>query len=210
MDNIVSLIAGILFKVVDEIEDTDIQIPEEYKYILKFLFTISVFVCLYNNVLLSLILVIFMIPVCFYVKQVDTVFWKSIISIPIITLILQINLLQIYTKYDMMHLIIYYLPIQLIFAVMEAKMFPEETSERKTISRIYTVFALLIALLLAPYVLSSLHTVSSKYIEFIMTGLIILIGYFSTSIISKSLVLQNTEIIGPLYDASRIHAKGEL
>lgn len=210
MDNIVSLIAGILFKVVDEIEDTDIQIPEEYKYILKFLFTISVFVCLYNNVLLSLILVIFMIPVCFYVKQVDTVFWKSIISIPIITLILQINLLQIYTKYDMMHLIIYYLPIQLIFAVMEAKMFPEETSERKTIARIYTVFALLIALLLAPYVLSSLHTVSSKYIEFIMTGLIILIGYFSTSIISKSLVLQNTEIIGPLYDASRIHAKGEL
>ena len=108
-----------------------------------------------------------------------------------------------------MHLIIYYLPIQLIFAVMEAKMFPEETSERKTIARIYTVFALLIALLLAPYVLSSLHTLSSKYIEFIMTGLIILIGYFSTSIISKSLVLQNTEIIGPLY-ASRIHAKGEL
>lgn len=209
MDNIVSLVAGILFKVVDEIEDTDIQIPEEYKYILKFLFTISVFVCLYNNVLLSLILVVFMIPVCFYVKQVDTVFWKSIISIPIITLILQINLLQIYTKYDMMHLIIYYLPIQLIFAVMEAKMFPEETSERKTIARIYTVFALLIALLLAPYVLSSLHTVSSKYIEFIMTGLIILIGYFSTSIISKSLVLQNTEIIGPLY-ASRIHAKGGL
>jgi hypothetical protein len=209
MDNIVSLVAGILFKVVDEIEDTDIQIPEEYKYILKFLFTISVFVCLYNNVLLSLILVVFMIPVCFYVKQVDTVFWKSIISIPIITLILQINLLQIYTKYDMMHLIIYYLPIQLIFAVMEAKMFPEETSERKTIARIYTVFALLIALLLAPYVLSSLHTLSSKYIEFIMTGLIILIGYFSTSIISKSLVLQNTEIIGPLY-ASRIHAKGGL
>lgn len=210
MDNIVSLVAGILFKVVDEIEDTDIQIPEEYKYILKFLFTISVFVCLYNNVLLSLILVIFMIPVCFYVKQVDTVFWKSIISIPIITLILQINLLQIYTKYDMMHLIIYYLPIQLIFAVMEAKMFPEETSEQKTIARIYIIFTLLIALLLAPYVLSSLHTVSSKYIEFIMTGLIILIGYFSTSIISKSLVLQDAEIIGPLYDASSIHAKGEL
>ena len=34
MDNIVSLVAGILFKVVDEIEDTDIQIPEEYKNIL--------------------------------------------------------------------------------------------------------------------------------------------------------------------------------
>jgi len=209
MDNIISLVAGILFKVVDEIEDTDIQIPEEYKYILKFLFTIFVFLCLYNNVLLSLILVVFMIPVCFYVKQVDTVFWKSIISIPIITLILRINLLQKYTKYDLMHLIIYYLPIQLIFALMEARMFPEETSEQKTIARIYIIFTLLIALLLAPYVLSSLHTVSSKYIEFIMTGLIILIGYFSTSIISKSLVLQDAEIIGPLYTSS-IHAKGEL
>jgi len=209
MDNIISLVAGILFKVVDEIEDTHIQIAEEYKYILKFLFTIFVFLCLYNNVLLSLILVVFMIPVCFYVKQVDTVFWKSIISIPIITLILRINLLQIYTKYDMMHLIIYYLPIQLIFALMEARMFPEETSEQKTIARIYIIFTLLIALLLAPYVLSSLHTVSSKYIEFIMTGLIILIGYFSTSIISKSLVLQDAEIIGPLYTSS-IHAKGEL
>lgn len=209
MDNIVSLVAGILFKVVDEIEDTHIQIAEEYKYILKFLFTIFVFLCLYNNVLLSLILLVFMIPVCFYVKQVDTVFWKSIISIPIITLILRINLLQKYTKYDVMHLIIYYLPIQLIFAIMEARMFPEETSELKTIARIYIVFVLLIAILLAPYVLSSLHTVSSKYIEFIMTGLIILIGYFSTSIISKSLVLQDAEIIGPLYP-SRIHAKGEL
>ena len=201
MENIVSLVAGILFKVVDEIEDTDIQIPEDYKIYIKTLCIVFVTLFFYDNILYTLIFIFFIIPVCFYVKQIDTAYWKSLIPIPFIIFVLKgLYPTKISTQTIFTSLFVCIFTLYII--VKESNEYTEETSERKIIARVCFMFFNLLSLIIIKYI-------NSPLLNNLIPGIIVSIGYFSTSIISKSLVLQNAEIIGPLY-ASRIHAKGEL
>jgi hypothetical protein len=202
MDDIVSLVAGILFKVVDEIEDTDIQIPEDYKIYIKTLCIVFITLFFYDNILYTLVFIFFIIPVCFYVKEIDTAYWKSLIPIPFIICMLK----GFYPTEITIQAIIIYLLVCIIcvyITIKESHLYPEETSERKIIGRVYLLFINIVSLIIVKYI-------NLQVFNNLIPGIIVSIGYLSTSIISKSLVLQDAEITGSLYDASRIHAKGEL
>ena len=201
MENVVSLIAGILFKVVDEIEDTDIKIAKDYEIYIKTLFIVFITLFFYNNIINTLLFILFAIPTCFYVKQIDTLFWKSLIPIPFIILMLNGGYLKKYNFSDIFLFVL--IGLTYIYCIVkESKMFPEEMSERKIIGRIYISFYFILSLLIIMYI-------NSPLLNHIIPDILFNIGYFSTSIISKSLVLQDAEIISPLYPSS-IHPKGEL
>jgi hypothetical protein len=86
MDLAITAAAGFLFKTLDEIEDIHfIKSPSLKEYIRNL--SIAVFSVLFlNNTYMAWLVALCVIPISFYLKQVDTPFWKSLVPLPYLAL----------------------------------------------------------------------------------------------------------------------------
>jgi hypothetical protein len=137
MEHIISLCAGSLFKIVDEIDDTHYTSLLDYKLYIQTLCTLFISLWLYNDVYISLLL-IFVIPLCFSTKQIDTDYWRSLIPIPFLTFLFKMGTLE----YDnVIEKIITY-SVMILLIVTDALFFPEEVSTVKIIARCFVIIML--------------------------------------------------------------------
>lgn len=184
MDLAISATAGFLFKTVDEIEDIDfIKSPALKEYIRAL--SIAVFSILFlDNIYLSWFLALCVIPISYYLKQVDTPFWKSLVLLPYLAL-----LLHSHPNLSVMPSILSLLSTAVLFlicafaCVVEAVVFPEEVSLVKLGTRIGLIFVFASII----YFLNPLPSTTSI--------LCLCIGYCLASSVIKLLVMEPSEII---------------
>jgi len=173
MENVISALAGVFIKLVDEVYDTKIQELENSKEYIITLCTFFNSLFLYNNIDISLLHILIIIPLCAYSSQIDNVYWKTLIPIPFITFLLKIQSLE-YTGI-MEKLVVFILTV--LYIPTEQYLFPEETSVKKIISRVFLI-AILIFLIYAT------DSLSSK--AFIHSLLYYGIGYMTVSVVFKT------------------------
>jgi len=189
MENIISLIAGSLFKLVDEIEDTDTKVFEGYKDYIQTLCTAFISLWLYNNAYISLIHILIILPMCLYVNQVDTLYWKTLLPLPFITFLLNAHTLANVDIYEIFQVSIAFILV-ISYIIIESYMFPEETSTSKTITRIGFIFLLPLVLFLI-----TTYMKNEGFVNFSKSLLIFGIGYLSVSVISKLFFTKEVETI---------------
>jgi hypothetical protein len=180
-----AIVAGFLFKTDDEMEDIDfIKSPNLKEYIRTI--SIAVFSILFlDNIYLTWFITLCVIPISYYLKQVDTPFWKSLVPLPYIAL--AISLLHT----NEMPSLISLLSNAILFiicaftCVIEALVFPEEHSLVKIGTRISLVFIFTAII----YFLNPLPSTTNI--------LCLCIGYCIASSIIKLLVMNPSDMIPP-------------
>lgn len=191
MDLAIATAAGFLFKTDDEIEDIDfIKSPALKEYIRAL--SIAVFSILFlDNTYISWFLAICVIPISYYLKQVDTPFWKSLVPLPYLAIFLLHShvgipsipsIPGIPTLLSLLSTAFLFL-ICAFACVVEAVVFPEEVSLVKLGTRIALIFVFASII----YFLNPLPSTTSI--------LCLCIGYCLASSIIKLLVMEPSEII---------------
>jgi hypothetical protein len=161
-------------KIVDEIEDVNLLNLQNYKEYFQTLCTLFISLWMYNEPYISASWILFIIPASYSINQIDSNYWKSLIPIPFITLLLKMNTLDIEFS-DLLQKIAYII-LASLFIILEDKLTPEEHSYRKILFRILAICISLIVIY-ASYNLSSA--------AFIQSCSLFIIGYCFVSIISK-------------------------
>jgi hypothetical protein len=189
MESIISLTAGSLFKLVDEIEDTDTKLFEGYKEYIQTLCTAFISLWLYNNAYISLIHILIILPLCLYVNQVDTLYWKTLLPLPFITFLLNAHTLANVDIYEIFQVSIAFI-LTILYIILESYMFPEETSTSKMITRIglVLVFSLLLFLI-------TTNMKNEGFVNFSKSLLLFGIGYLCVSVISKVFFIEEVETL---------------
>lgn len=182
MDLAIAAAAGFLFKTVDEIEDIDfIKSPVLKEYIRAL--SIAVFSILFlDNTYISWFLALCVIPISYYLKQVDTPFWKSLVPLPYLAIALLLHSHEVPSFLSLVSTAILFL-ICAFACVVEAVVFPEEVSLVKLGTRIGLIFVFASII----YFLNPLPSTTSI--------LCICIGYCLSSSIIKLLIMEPSEII---------------
>jgi hypothetical protein len=178
MEVALAFFAGMFFKLADEILDVKYPALLEYSEYIKTycVFFFSFVFYIYPELAICFL---FVIVICYYMNQIDTPFWKSMIPIPLFTLLMTYQNLHFKGTLDLlekMSILIFLL----LFLFIEDKSFPEETSERKKIFRVLVILGFTGLFLIIPYFQNPdvLYVANS-----------IIISYYATSVaIQSSLV----------------------
>ena len=139
MELAITAAAGFLFKTDDEIEDINfIKSPSLKEYIK--LLSIAVFSLLFlTNTSLNIFICACVIPISYYLKQVDSPFWKSLVPLPYLALLLSLNAIEDFSLVSILSTAFLFL-ICAFACVVEAVIFPEEVSLVKLGTRISLIF----------------------------------------------------------------------
>jgi|LauGreSuBDMM15SN_2_FD.fasta_scaffold56133_3 hypothetical protein len=167
--------AGAFMKVVDEIEDVGILNLEEYKEYFQTLCILFITLWMYSDPYISASWISLIIPASYYINQIDSNFWKSLIPIPFITLLLTANIEKPILS-DIAQKIAY-IVFACFFILLEEKLTPEESSIYKILFRVLIILGSLGII----YLTSELSSA-----EFIKSCSLFIIGYCTLSVISKS------------------------
>lgn len=180
MELAISAVAGFLFKTVDEIEDIDFIKSSTLKEYVRAL-SIAVFSLLFlDSRYISWFLAVCVIPISYYLKQVDTPFWKSLVPLPYLALILHSQ--EVPSILTLLSTAVLFV-ICAFAAVVEAVVFPEEVSLVKLGTRISLIFIFASII----YFLNPDPSTTSI--------LCLCIGYCLASSVIKLLVMEPSEII---------------
>jgi hypothetical protein len=182
MENVISVLNGIFIKTVDEMDDTpNLSFLTKYKQHIYALCTMLFSLWLYNDEYISLLIIIFIAPLCFFIDQIDTDFWRALFPVAIIIFLFKINSLKYNGLWDIIEKCMLFIA-GCIYIYLESIMFPEENSTKKNVFRISQIIMfLLLALFVAP-LLQSKKSVQSVFYT--------IIGYFSTSVAVKTFAAQ--------------------
>jgi len=139
MELAISAAAGFLFKTVDEIEDIDfIKSPSLKEYTRAL--SIAVFSILFlDSRYISWFLALCVIPISYYLKQVDTPFWKSLVPLPYLAIAFLLHSHEVPSFLSLLSTAILFV-ICAFACVVEAVVFPEEISLVKLGTRIGLIF----------------------------------------------------------------------
>lgn len=144
MDLAITAAAGFLFKTLDEIEDIHFIKSQSLKEYIRNL-SIAVFSVLFlNNTYMAWLVALCVIPISFYLKQVDTPFWKSLVPLPYLALatLLHTHGFGFSESPGILSLLSTAMSfgVYAFICVLEAMIFPEEISLVKFGSRISLIF----------------------------------------------------------------------
>lgn len=167
--------AGAFMKVVDEIEDVGILNLEEYKEYFQTLCILFITLWMYRDPYISASWISLIIPASYYINQIDSNFWKSLIPIPFITLLLTANIEQPFILSDIAQKLSYII-FACFFIILEEKFTPEESSIYKILFRLLIILGSIGII----YLTSELSSA-----EFIKSCSLFIIGYCTVSVISK-------------------------
>ena len=180
---ILGLLSGSIFKITDEILDTNYKPLLPYVEYSKTLCTIVMTIFLYKDLFSSILYIVAIIPICFYVNQIDKTYFKSLIPLPFIILLLHYNTIE-WNKFDCIHINLYIFAFFIVY--IEDISFPEETSNKKIITRIITAGVLIGCI----YIINNY----SSSIEYIIPMLYFGIGYCFTSVLFKTVFYDESYI----------------
>jgi hypothetical protein len=183
MELAISVASGFLFKTVDEIEDIDfIKSPALKEYIRAL--SIAVFSLFFlDNTYICWFVALCVIPISYYLKQVDTPFWKSLVPLPYLALLLHNYSISSTPSFLSLISTAILFIICAFTCVVEAVVFPEEVSLVKLGSRIGLIFIFSAMI----YFFNPEPSTTSI--------LCLCIGYCLSSSIIKLLVMDPSEII---------------
>jgi len=170
--------AGAFMKIVDEIEDVNLLDLKEYTQYFYTLCTLFITLWMYNDSYISASWITLIIPASYYINQIDSNFWKSLIPIPFITLFLRANIEKPFILSDLLQKISYII-FACFFIILEEKLTPEESSIYKILFRLLIILGSMGII----YLTSDLSSA-----EFIKSCSLFIIGYCAISVISKSLL----------------------
>jgi hypothetical protein len=172
MDYGISFLAGAIHKYYDDIQDNEADLSPLFLESIKVL---MVTIMTINFMRIPSFSLFFILSICIYgiLGRIDSDFWKACIPIPILTLI--VNYSQ-FTYLGIFNIIQHVITIVLlgIFMYFEDILVPEETSIRKTASRIVVIVVFIFLLFL-------LRNISS--FPFIAAVIFFSMGYLMTNIL---------------------------
>ena len=182
---IFGLLTGSILKITDEILDTNYKPLLPYLEYSKTLCTIMSTIFLYNDIFSSIIHIFAIIPICWYMNEIDNTYYKTLIPLPFITVLLQYNKIQYNGLEDTIFKIV--LCMFIVYTIyLEAISFPEETSSRKTISR----FIMACILIGTMYVIHNFYPSLDYLLPLFYLGL----GYTITGILFKTVLYNESHI----------------
>ena len=136
-----AIAGGFLFKTLDEIEDIDFIKSSNLKEYIRTL-SIAVFSILFlDNTFLAWFFAVCVVPISYYLNQVDTPFWKSLAPLPYLAILLHIGQ-NIGGTESLVSTFILFILCALL-CIIEAGLFPEEISLMKVIARVIIIIFLI-------------------------------------------------------------------
>lgn len=175
---LIALLAGTFFKLADELLDTHHPLLIEYSEHIKTLCIVFTTLFFYMNIEISILIILVYIPSCFYMNQIDTPFWNSMIAIPFITSLFTYQSLTYRGVTDILEKCSVTFLLFLI-KFLESKTFPEEYSKNKIIFRTGVVLVCIVSLYISQFFIDPTFICSMLY----SLG----IGYFGTSVVFKTI-----------------------
>lgn len=179
--NAIALLAGFLFKLTDELFDTQNKYLLEYSEYIKTGCIVFMTLFFFLNPECSLLVILAYIPICYLLNQIDTEFWFTMIPIPFITLTLTVQNLKYIGFTDLLEKIMI-LVLFISLKLFESKLFIEETSKEKIIFRASTVGISVVATFISQYFQQPSFPIVLLY----ALG----IGYYGTSVFVKTFLTE--------------------
>lgn len=179
MEYIVSFLTGTLIKLYDDL--TDLNIVTKYEEFIKTSIIVFFTIFLLNDVSLSILFLLGIMPATWLAGGLDNLFWKQVSIIPIITTSVSLHKIEYGGLFDLLQRLIF-IGAAFVGTFLEAHIFEEEVSPRKAIGRV-----LLIVFLVCLTIMT--NNLSAK--RFIHSLLFASIGYFVVSIIFQFYLLSN-------------------
>jgi hypothetical protein len=182
MESLLYVASGGLYKLYDDITDNDIAMSSLHLEILKVFVTMTTSIVMFKNPDVAIFFSLMSI-LCYFCNQFDTDFWKAWSITPFIITLLHIPYFLNLTSWDI-SIRILFIAIILIVNYLEAKMFPEEMSVRKYISRITLVISSAVLAYLA-YIYE---------FHYLVPTLLFFVGYHTSNVIFHfNTVFNNTD-----------------
>lgn len=172
---IIPFLTGSITKLYDDINDQNLA--EQYPIVLEVL---KSFLVAFNTMFLSAdfqisVLHLIVLPTCFLAGQIDNLFWKSLVALPIFTTLYSAKNITQFDLYETIKFIMFSI-ITVVSILLESIYFPEEVSTKKILFRSVLILVLNIILIFLKN-------------QFIRKMLIFGIGYFVVSIIFQFYLL---------------------
>jgi len=134
MDYLISMAGGFAFKTLDEIQDIDFIKSSIMKQYAIFLCIAIISLVLFKNINISYFFALCVIPVSYYLNQVDTLLWTSLMPLPFIAIFLQANAIEFSLSSIIKNFFLFVSCS--ISCIIESQLFPEEISFNKFWTRI--------------------------------------------------------------------------
>ncbi len=174
---IIPFLTGTATKLYDDVNDQ--KLFGKYPIIIEILksFLVSLNTLFLSSDFEISLLHLIVLPTCFLAGQIDNVFWKSLVPLPIFTTLYSTKYIQHFDLTQGIKFIIFSI-ITIISILLESLYFPEEFSTKKILFRIFLILILNIVLIFLKN-------------SFIRKMLIFGIGYFVVSIVFQFYLLYN-------------------
>ena len=134
MDYLLSMAGGFAFKTLDEIQDIDFIESPIIKHYAIILCIAIIFLVFIKNINISFFFALCVIPISYYLNQIDTLLWKSLVPLPFIAILLQANSIEFSLASFIKNLFLFLSCC--ISCIIESQVFPEEISFNKFWTRI--------------------------------------------------------------------------
>ena len=172
---LIPLAAGAIFKIYDDVQDTNMEISKERMELLQVLLVCIVTIFLMTDIGVSTLFIIISIA-CIFANQVDSSFWKSCLVIPFLTTLANAHLFEFVGIFDLIQRLTLFVMTPLII-LAEDTLFPEDFSQTKYLFRVGVVAFCLFVCMLA-------NGLSSG--PFISSSMLFVIGYCLTSLVNNT------------------------
>lgn len=193
--DVIALLAGSFFKLADELFDTQNKYLVKYSEYIKTGCIVFLTLFFFLNPEWSIFMLVLLVPICYSLNQIDNDFWKSMIPIPFLTLVLTVQNIRYVGFTDLLEKcsVVF---LTCLICIHEDRLFPEETSQEKTIFRVMMIFLGILALYLTQFFKSP---------EFYRSGIYIYpIAYFGTSVLVKTFLTEDA-LPAPSSHGDEIH-----
>jgi hypothetical protein len=171
---LIPLAAGAIFKIYDDIHDTEMDVSNETMELVQVLLVCIITIFLMKDIGVSTLFIVISIA-CIFANQVDSSFWKSCLIIPFLTTLANAHLFEFVGIFDLIQRVTLFIMTPLII-LGEDTLFPEDFSQRKYLFRIGVVaFCLFVCMLV--------NGLSAA--PFITSSMLFVIGYCLTSLVNN-------------------------
>ena len=170
-----ALAAGSIFKIYDDVQDTEMPVSQDTLLLLQVLVVCIMTIFHMKDIGISALFIVISIA-CIFANQVDSPFWQSCMVIPFLTTLANIHLFEFVGVLDILQRVTLFIMTPIVI-LAEDTLFPEDFSQSKFLFRIGLVaFCSFIIMLVRD--LSAAHFLSSS--------MLFVIGYCATSVVNNT------------------------
>lgn len=175
MISLAAIAAGSIFKIYDDVQDTEMPVSQETLVLLQVMVVCIMTIFLMKDIGISALFIVISIA-CIFANQVDSSFWKSCMVIPFLTTLANVHLFEFVGVLDILQRITLFVMTPIVI-LAEDTLFPEDFSQAKFLFRIGLIA-------FCSFIIMLVRDLSAA--QFLSSSMLFVIGYCGTSVVNNT------------------------